>query len=76
MCSSDLLHHYPYGRLFACEEVPSEAERFLQREVVPTGLLPGQRASLSKGRAGELESALMEEGLDAPGSRRFAWVFP
>lgn len=72
----DLLCHYPHGRLFACEDIESESQRFSEKEIVPTGLLSGNRVKIAEDLAGELEAGYVDEEISESGSRRYAWVFP
>ncbi len=71
----DLLMHYPYGRIFYAEELPKEAERFAERDLSVTGLIPGKKVKLAEGAAREIEQAFDEE-IRENGSRRYAWIFP
>ena len=71
----DLLMHYPYGRIFYAEELPKEAERFGERDLSVTGLIPGKKVKLAEGAAREIEQAFDEE-IRENGSRRYAWIFP
>ena len=69
----DVISHYPQGRLFYLEE--DESERFLKKEITPTGLLPGKKAMRAKDMAGEIE-AQFDELIPLGGDRRMAWIFP
>lgn len=71
----DLMHHYPYGKVFELESM-EESCRFDQKEIVPTGLLPGNKVKRAGGLAGRIEASFDDENLKEPGSRRFAWVYP
>lgn len=73
LVEGDLMMHYPHGRLFSFEL--GEAERFASRDIAPTGLIAGKRASRSTSSAGEIEASFDEE-INADGSRRYAWIFP
>lgn len=71
----DIMHHYPYGKIFYVTKLEEEVEKFLQRDRVPTGLLCGKKVKLA------IEDALeIEQDYNAPmnehGARRFAWIFP
>ena len=70
----DVMSHYPVGRLFYLEDV-KDSERFLKKEVSPTGLLPGKKAMRAKDLASEIEKKY-DELIPANGDRRIAWVFP
>ncbi len=75
----DLCHHYPYGKLFLCEDIKEESERFYEKKITLTGLLVGKKAKTSTGVAGNFEKDIVkeaEEFLDKMnGARRFAWIF-
>jgi tRNA pseudouridine13 synthase len=71
----DLIEHYPYGRLFYGEDLQSEAQKFNERDRVPTGLLPGKRVKQALGYARTLEEPFDKKTFE-DGSRRYAWVFP
>ena len=71
----DLMEHYPYGRLFYAEDLQSEAEKFNERDRVPTGLLPGKRVKLAEKLARTYEEKFDKKTFE-DGSRRYAWVFP
>ncbi len=71
----DLLMHYPYGRIFYAEELPKEVERFGERDLSVTGLIPGKKVKLAEGAAREIEQVFDEE-IRENGSRRYAWIFP
>ena len=71
----DLMSHYPFGRIFHVEDLAVEAEKFNNRDRVPTGLLAGKRVKKSEGLAYEYEKEF-DEKLQEDGARRFAWIFP
>ncbi len=75
----ELMHHYPYGRVFLCEDLDSESERFFQRDITPTGLLAGKKAQNATGLAGNFEKDIIKEceGFceKMQGTRRFAWIW-
>lgn len=75
LIEGDVLMHYPHGRPFEFEGETEEIERFMERDIVPTGLLVGKRAKRSSGL-----SRVIEKEYDAvheiDGQRRYAWVFP
>jgi tRNA pseudouridine13 synthase len=70
-----MFSHYPYGRIFTIENLEEEAQKFYDRDRVPTGLLCGKRVKLSEGLAFEIEKEF-DEKTGTDGARRFAWVFP
>ncbi len=76
----EMLHHYPHGRMFLCEDLEAEAERFAARQITVTGLLPGRKAPLSTGIAANFEKDFSK--MCAPycdkmnGTRRFGWIWP
>jgi len=69
----DVISHYPLGRLFYLED--DESERFLKKEISPTGLMPGKKAMRAKDMAREIEIE-SDELIPANGDRRMAWIFP
>ncbi len=75
----ELMHHYPHGRLFLCEDLEAESERFAQKEITPTGLLAGTKAPVATGIAGNYERDIVKECEDfcekMHGTRRFAWIW-
>ena len=76
LIEGDLLMHYPHGRPFEFDGSDEEAERFLERDAVPTGLLIGSRARRATGLAGTIEKQFDESFKAIDGLRRYAWVFP
>jgi len=72
----DIAMHYPFGKIFYVEDTPAEAERFWQRQISPTGLLPGRRVKRADGLAREIEKDFDDERIEEFGDRRYAWVFP
>jgi len=75
LLSGDIMQHYPYGRLFEFNADIQEAQRFVDRDIAPTGLLCGKRAKVASEFAREVEKSFDEE-ISADGQRRYAWVFP
>jgi tRNA pseudouridine13 synthase len=73
LISGDLMMHYPYGRVFYAEDLSKEAERFAQKDIAPTGLLPGTKVKRAEGAAGVIESRYDEE-MRQSGARRYAWI--
>ena len=71
----DLLMHYPYGRVFYAENPLEESFRFDERDLSPTGLIPGKKVKLALEPAREIEQPFDQE-IHQSGSRRYAWVFP
>lgn len=70
----ELMHHYPYGKIFIAEDLTSEGTKFMARDRVPTGLLCGGKVKLSEGIAWEIEQKY-QKNISLDGARRFAWVF-
>ncbi|GAA8320316.1 tRNA pseudouridine(13) synthase TruD [Helicobacter pylori] len=75
----DVMCHYPYGKFFDALELEKEGERFLKKEVAPTGLLDGKKALYAKNLSLEIEKEFQHNLLSSHaktlGSRRFFWVF-
>ncbi len=72
----DVMMHYPFGKIFYVEDVLEEAKRFDQENIVPTGLLPGQKTKRSVGIARTIEKIFDDERIEEFGDRRYAWIFP
>ena len=73
MLPGDLVRHYPYGKDFEIEL--EEIERFINRDVSPTGLLSGKRVKTSTKFAGEIEKKYYRIIPGRDGERRYAWIF-
>ncbi len=71
----DVFSHYPYGRLFYAEDTKDEAEKFHNRDRVPTGLLSGSKTKFAVDDAQKFELDFIKETKEN-GARRFAWIFP
>jgi len=73
LLEGDLMMHYPYGRLFEAEELSKEAERFENKDIAPTGLIPGTRTKRAGATARLLEK-MFDEEMKMNGARRYAWI--
>jgi tRNA pseudouridine13 synthase len=73
--AGDVMMHYPHGRIFPAEDLPSEATKFAVRDRAPTGLIPGRRIRRAEGAARVLE-APYDVSIHEDGSRRYAWIWP
>jgi len=73
--SGDVLMHYPYGRVFYAEDLMAESLRFFERDISPSGCIPGKKVKRSEGVARQIEEPFDAE-ISESGSRRYAWVFP
>lgn len=71
----DVFSHYPYGKIFHIENLEEEAQKFYDRDRVPTGLLSGKKTKLAIDDALKFEEEFIKETKE-DGSRRFAWIFP
>ena len=76
LLEGDLLMHYPHGRPFEYDGNDEEIERYMERDVVPTGLLLGKRARRCTGLSRTIEKQFDEDFKSIDGLRRYAWVFP
>ena len=70
----DVMCHYPFGKNFYLENI-EDTERFYNKEIVPTGLMPGKKVLRAKENAWEIEKKY-DEIIHAHGERRSAWIFP
>lgn len=77
--SGDIMCHYPFGKNFSIEnreDLMQESQRFLSKDIAPTGLLSGIKASVSKEVAGAFEIPFSDSKIQSVGTRRYAWIFP
>ncbi|NLY04251.1 MAG: tRNA pseudouridine(13) synthase TruD [Campylobacter sp.] len=76
----DLLSHYPFGKIFLCENLDSEVDRFIKRDITVAGLLFGKRAlqpvSLASQFGSEIYSKCAKFEDQTDGTHRFAWEYP
>lgn len=80
LLQGEVLGHYPFGKCFICKDLASECERFLQKDIVPLGLILGKKAfGCEDGFALRLENEIFAEfapfSTQLQGSRRFLWSF-
>ncbi len=75
----DVLHHYPAGKAFVCEDDEAELPRFIDKGISIAGWLFGGKNIRAEAKAGEVEEKIFQEALPfldkLNGSRRFAWSF-
>lgn len=71
----DVMCHYPHGKMYLCEDIEAESQRFIAREVAPMGALCGSKLFGAQGVAHALEEGFLDSTLQAIGSRRYAWVW-
>lgn len=75
----DVLHHYPAGKAFICENIDDELPRFLDKSITIAGWLVGGKNIRAEYEAGEIEKAMFVDSepflAKLDGSRRFAWSF-
>ena len=73
--SGDIISDYPFGRLKTADD--TSAERFINRQIAPTGLLQGKKMMRATQSAGIFETEFCDSLLENQiGDRRVAWVFP
>jgi len=79
MLPGETLHHYPFGKVFICEDLDVEAKRFFEKDITIAGLLPGHKTSISTGLAGNFEKDFIKECENfiekMNGTRRLAWIW-
>jgi len=71
LLEGDLMMHYPYGKVFELDFI----ERFIKKEITPTGPLFGKKMTRPTKDALRIEK-IFESAIPANGSRRYAWIFP
>lgn len=74
LLSGDIMMHYPYGRIFNAEDTVSEATRFGERDISPTGLIAGKKTTKASYNALTIES-MFDEPIPLDGARRYAWIW-
>lgn len=74
LLNGDIMMHYPYGRIFTVEDLSSEATRFGEKDISPTGLISGTKTTKATGNAGVVESQF-DEQIPLDGARRYAWIW-
>lgn len=76
----DTLSHYPFGKVFLCENLEAETKRFNERDITVTGRLFGSKTLKSIGEALNFESEIYAQTLEfedkVSGTHRFAWEYP
>ncbi|WP_326833132.1 tRNA pseudouridine(13) synthase TruD [Campylobacter portucalensis] len=77
--SGDVLGHYPFGKLFLCENLEDEINRFKNRDTTVCGLLVGKKSFRSINLAKNLEDEIYKNAYEyenlMSGGRRFAWSY-
>ncbi len=75
LLDGDLYMHYPYGKIFY-EDLEIGVDRFLKRDISPTGLIAGKRVKRATKVAYDYFEKLYDFEFKEMGSRRYAWIFP
>ncbi|WP_231232565.1 tRNA pseudouridine(13) synthase TruD [Helicobacter canadensis] len=70
--------HYPFGKNFLTQEetIIKDSQRFIEKDIVPTGLLSGSKVQISEKEAGFFENLFVDNKIKSVGQRRYAWIFP
>ena len=79
LLNGDIMSHYPFGKHFSIENIEDlskESQRFLTKDIAPTGLLSGTKANVSKEVAESFEIPFQDSKIPSVGQRRYAWIFP
>lgn len=75
----DVLHHYPHGKAFVCQDIDAEVERFIKRDITVTGWLVGENSMRSEGVAMDFDNEVFKEAEHflnkINGARRFGWTY-
>ena len=78
LIKGEIISHYPYGKLFICEDIVKDSERFLARDISPTGLLVGKTLK-NQDFALVMEDEVFKNSYDVcknlTGDRRYIWSF-
>ena len=75
LLEGDLMHHYPYGKLFELESLEKEAQRFINKDIAPCGVLSGRKITLPSLDALSYQEEFLDPAISEIGSHRFAWVY-
>lgn len=70
----DIAHHYPYGKAFVID-LEKDTERFLAKEITPTGILSGKKTLQANDLSKNIEKKFEDDLIDVNGARRFAWIW-
>lgn len=73
----EVLGHYPFGKVFLCENLDDECAKFALRDRTSCGLILGKKAFDADGFGKKIEDLIFGDFYEfapfATGSRRFAW---
>lgn len=77
--NGDILGHFPHGKFFVCENLDDEVQRFLRREISPSGLLLGNIKLKSQMLSARFENEIYEKfyaySPQLNGTFRYLWSF-
>lgn len=76
----EVMEHYPRGKLFHAEDLKTEAQRFSNRDIVPSGPLFGSKLFQARDLTLDLEDKIFSTHcpFEIPelGTRRYLWIYP
>ncbi|KAA6227156.1 MULTISPECIES: tRNA pseudouridine(13) synthase TruD [unclassified Campylobacter] len=80
LLKTEVLSHYPFGKCFICENLNEEVQRFINKQISPTGALFGEKMfECENGFAKDIEEEIFNPYLQfksqMQGSRRYLWSF-
>lgn len=77
LLKGDVLGHYPFGKVFLCDDFKTELERFLQKDITILGPIIGKKCFKSDDLVKKIDNEILpNEFLDKmDGTRRFAWSY-
>ncbi len=79
LLKGDVMGHYPFGKLFLCEDLASEVSKFVARDRTACGLLIGDMNIEASGIARSIEESVFKDvykfSAVLNGARRFAWAW-
>lgn len=77
--NGEVLGHYPYGKVFLCENLSEELEHFKNRNKTSMGALIGKKCFKSTGIAKKIEDEIFDFAdkflSSLNGTRRYAWIW-
>lgn len=75
----EVLGHYPFGKCFLCEDLQTQVQRFIKRDITSMGFIFGDKTLQAKGVAKYLEDEFFAQTSEfihkLNGTRRFAWSY-
>ena len=75
LLKGDTMMHYPYGKIFNVENEIEESERFIEKDISPTGILYGKKEIKANNPSQIIENNFRYK-IPLSEQIRYAWIFP